>query len=83
MVMLNMGNGRGWAHPIHMHGYSFYVVKMGYADHDNETGAYIRQNQDVDCRGGVDMDKSFCNSATWRNSSWLHGIEHLLFHSEA
>ena len=30
MVITNMGNGASRTHPIHMHGYSFYVVKMGY-----------------------------------------------------
>lgn len=71
LVFLNMGNGRGWAHPIHLHGYSFYVVKMGYAVYNETTAKYIEQNSDIDCRGTGDQDTSFCNDATWSNSSWL------------
>ena len=29
MTFINLGNGSGWTHPIHMHGHFFYVMKMG------------------------------------------------------
>lgn len=73
MVLLNMGVGRGWAHPVHMHGHSFYVLKMGYAEYNETTGKFIAQNPDIDCRGGVPLEKSFCNTATWANQTWLNG----------
>lgn len=73
MVLLNMGVGRGWAHPVHMHGHSFYVLKMGYAEYNETTGKFIAQNPDIDCRGGVPVEKSFCNTATWANQTWLNG----------
>ncbi|XP_071140315.1 uncharacterized protein [Mytilus edulis] len=73
MVFLNMGSGKGWAHPIHMHGHTFYVLKMGYAQYDNRTGEMIGENKDIDCRGGVAKNESFCNDATWSNSSWVNG----------
>ncbi|XP_022299973.2 uncharacterized protein LOC111108406 [Crassostrea virginica] len=73
MIFLNMGNGKGWAHPIHMHGHSFYVLKMGYATYNETTGKFIEQNSDIDCRGGVPMDQSFCNAASWKDSTWLNG----------
>ena len=38
MVWLNMGSGRGWAHPIHLHGHSFYLLKLGYPPQDEVTG---------------------------------------------
>lgn len=72
MVFLNMGIGKDWSHPVHLHGHSFYVVKMGYGIYDS-TGQYVSENMDVDCRGGVDRDDSFCNNATWSDSSWLEG----------
>jgi hypothetical protein len=73
MVFLNMGVGLGWAHPVHMHGHSFYVLKMGYATYNETTGKIISQNADIDCRGGVPQQNSFCNEATWSNRSWLNG----------
>ncbi|XP_060076442.1 uncharacterized protein LOC132556068 [Ylistrum balloti] len=72
-VFLNMGKGRGWAHPIHLHGYSFYVVKMGFATYNETTGQYISQNTDIDCRGAGNQDESFCNDATWSDPNWLGG----------
>ena len=38
MVFTNMGSGKGWSHPVHMHGHSFYVLKMGYGRHNQITG---------------------------------------------
>lgn len=38
MVWLNMGTGRGWAHPIHLHGHSFHLLKLGYPPQDEITG---------------------------------------------
>lgn len=71
LVLTNMGIGTGWSHPVHLHGYSFYVLKMGYANYNMTTAKFISQNSDIDCRGNKPMAESFCNSATWRNSSWL------------
>ncbi|CAL1527062.1 unnamed protein product [Lymnaea stagnalis] len=69
-VFLNMGLGKGWAHPIHLHGHSFHVVKMGYPTYDHTTGKVIGENLDIDCRGNPDREKSYCNAASWANSSW-------------
>lgn len=70
MVWLNMGSGRGWAHPIHLHGHSFYLLKLGYPPQDEETGLLTGQNPDIDC-GNTTLD--FCNNAEWRNPKWKHG----------
>lgn len=69
-VFLNMGMGKGWAHPIHLHGHSFHVVKMGYPTYNKTTGKIIGENLDIDCKGNPDREKSYCNAATWANSSW-------------
>ncbi|KAL4234706.1 hypothetical protein ACF0H5_006348 [Mactra antiquata] len=73
MVFMNMGRGKGWSHPIHMHGHSFYVVKMGYGQYNSTTGAIGDDNIDVDCRGNPVRSESFCNDATWSDSSWANG----------
>ena len=38
IVLMGLGSGNGFSHPIHIHGYSFYVVKMGFPPYSNETG---------------------------------------------
>ncbi|XP_050417525.1 uncharacterized protein LOC126830970 isoform X1 [Patella vulgata] len=73
LVFTNMGQGKGWSHPVHMHGHSFYVLKMGYGSYDNITGVMTGENMDVDCGGGVPRNVSFCNNPTWANASWLGG----------
>ncbi|CAH1797573.1 unnamed protein product [Owenia fusiformis] len=69
MVFLNLGRGKGWSHPVHLHGHSFYVLKMGYADYNSTTGNHIRDNADVNCLG--DEQLNFCNDAEWSDSSWI------------
>ena len=72
MVFSNMGNGRGWSHPLHMHGHSFYVLKTAFATYNETTGRFIEQNSDINCRGNLanGQAKSFCNSPTWNNPTW-------------
>lgn len=72
-VFLNMGRGRGWSHPVHMHGHSFYVLKMGYGVYNSTTGEFISQNSDIDCQGSTSQDSSLCNNATWSDPSWSNG----------
>ncbi|XP_033744890.1 laccase-1-like [Pecten maximus] len=67
LVFLNMGLGRGWAHPIHMHGHSFEILKMGFAVYDSN-GQIVSDSPDIDCHGNGNL--SFCNQATWSNPSW-------------
>ncbi|KAL3853270.1 hypothetical protein ACJMK2_016825 [Sinanodonta woodiana] len=73
MVMLNMGVGKGWSHPVHLHGHTFYVLKMGYGQYNVTTAKFIGDNLDINCRGNPDRSQSFCNKATWANESWLGG----------
>lgn len=72
-VLTNIGNGSGWSHPIHLHGHSFYVMKMGFASYNPSTGKLIpdrgQDKQDIICNDG----KNFCNNAQWRNSTWSNG----------
>ena len=64
MVWINMGSGKGWSHPIHIHGHSFYVLKMGYPTYNTTNGRLIKDNEDVTCIG------KFCNAAKWANVLW-------------
>ncbi|RUS85498.1 hypothetical protein EGW08_006706, partial [Elysia chlorotica] len=67
MVLMNMGQGRGWAHPIHMHGHSYTVVKIGYPYYDPLTAQVGADSTDINCGGKT---TNFCNAATWTNTSW-------------
>jgi hypothetical protein len=58
---------------IRMHGHAFMVVKVGYGVYNHSNGAFIRDCNDIDCRGNTKPGESLCNDATWRNSSWLNG----------
>ncbi|KAK3579372.1 hypothetical protein CHS0354_029673 [Potamilus streckersoni] len=73
LVFTNMGLGKGMPHPIHLHGHAFYVMKMGYGKYDNITAKNIGENLDVNCRGNMNRDESYCNNATWSDLSWLQG----------
>ncbi|KAH9512515.1 hypothetical protein Btru_038670, partial [Bulinus truncatus] len=73
LVFLNMGGGRGWDHPIHLHGYSFQIVKLGFPEYNVTNGKFLKQNADLDCGQGVNGTESFCNSARWANQSWNLG----------
>lgn len=69
MVWMNMGSGAGWAHPIHIHGHSFYLLKLEYSTTDNKTGKLLKPTPDISCGGGL----NFCNSGKWKDPSWENG----------
>lgn len=37
----NIGDGKGWSHPIHLHGNHFYVIKMGFGKYDRQSAKFI------------------------------------------
>ncbi|KAF6033535.1 hypothetical protein EB796_008155 [Bugula neritina] len=43
-VLINDGNGSGYAHPVHLHGHNFQVVKQGFSDD-------IFKSPDIKCLG--------------------------------
>ncbi|XP_021365307.1 laccase-like [Mizuhopecten yessoensis] len=71
LVIMSMGKGAGGFHPIHLHGYSFYVLKVVFGNYDSTTGHYIGPNtDDINCNGNGNHTTSLCNAAMWRNQSW-------------
>ncbi|XP_069115398.1 uncharacterized protein [Argopecten irradians] len=68
-TLTNLGNGKGWSHPVHLHGHSFYVMKMGFGMF-NTNGVLYDSTPDISCRIG---SKGFCNSPVWKNETWNNG----------
>ena len=69
-VLTNLGNGRGWSHPIHLHGHYFFVMKMGFGEYNKDTGKFLSSTNDIECLGS----KNYCNSAQWADGNWTSGL---------
>lgn len=80
MVLMNLGSGNGWAHPIHIHGHHFHVLKINWGEYDPTTGrptseqTYGMSNDDIMCLG-ANEDQAwdgypFCNEAKWKDPTW-------------
>ena len=80
MVLMNLGSGNGWAHPIHIHGHHMHVLKMNWGEYNATTGrplsetAYGMSNDHITCLG-ANADKAwdgypFCNEAKFTDPAW-------------
>ena len=69
LVLTNIDNNGpipgGTAHPVHVHGHSFAVLKMGFPVYDSN-GFYVSDNTDVDCQKNGTTNT--CYSPRWRNN---------------
>ncbi|XGW25631.1 hypothetical protein V3C99_006775 [Haemonchus contortus] len=72
ITLYNMGTGgafsTGYAHPFHIHGTHFYVMKVGWPSY-NASGMISTMNPDIECNG----TDAVCDGAVWRNRSWMNG----------
>ena len=80
------------AHPVHLHGHSFYVVDIGYPQYNETTGEYQSANNDITCKmktektdecsqfitmqDNNDMD---IQKVTWKNNSGSSYDETILY----
>lgn len=60
------GLSTGTAHPVHLHGNRYYVVKYGVGVINETSGLLQGPNQDIEYSPDY-------RSAKWRNSSWNNG----------
>ena len=67
------------SHPIHIHGHTFHVVKVGYPEYDSNTG-FIKKvndssvhNSDIECADSSctndGCDNRRCTKPSWSNST--------------
>lgn len=70
MIWVNHGVGSIRQHPIHLHGHSYRVLKLGYPPQHRDTAHMIGTNTDIDC-GNTSLD--FCNNPKWANKAWNKG----------
>lgn len=79
MVLSNVGNGAVITHPIHIHGHTFEVLKMGFpfitSPYSNDSD--LHQNKDILCNDQLTNEESQCNQATWRNFYWTMNYRHI------
>ncbi|XP_056014174.1 uncharacterized protein LOC125673438 [Ostrea edulis] len=80
MIFSNLGTGMVESHPIHMHGHTYEVLKMGFPSF-NSSGSLI-PNEDIMCSESKPNSASQCNNARWRNPDWndytkIPGVNHI------
>ncbi|XP_013385769.1 L-ascorbate oxidase [Lingula anatina] len=64
IVIMNMGIGQpGTAHPVHIHGHHFHVLKIGYPQYDSDF-RFLADTDDIRCKD------PFCSSAEWSDATW-------------
>lgn len=71
-VVYNMGKGagvQGTAHPVHLHGHHFYVIKVGYPEYYSNN-SFAKNNKDLLCK---EDDSEFCNNIVWTSSANKYG----------
>lgn len=74
-VLTNMGTGKGWGHPVHLHGHSFELLKMGFPTYERISGNITTENEEIRCisRRNYVNGGDYCTSSTWSDLSWANG----------
>lgn len=74
-VLTNMGTGKGWGHPVHLHGHSFELLKMGFPTSERISGNITTENEEIRCtsRRNYVNGGDYCTSSTWSDPSWANG----------
>ena len=71
LVISSVGHERNMNHPIHIHGHTVHILKVGYGEYDSETGLLESSSRDITCTDTGDdfetLDESFCNNPRFRS----------------
>ncbi|XP_062585307.1 uncharacterized protein LOC134246974 [Saccostrea cucullata] len=68
MILSNLGTGMAITHPVHMHGHTFEVLKIGFPS--VSPNGDLLANEDIQCNATMLNNQSQCNIARWRNTTW-------------
>ena len=72
IIFVNMGTMALQHHPMHVHGHTFDVIKMGLPT-VYENGTYVH-NTDIMCEPNIINGKSNCSNPSWGNETWNERI---------
>lgn len=74
-VLTNMGTGKGWGHPVHLHGHSLELLKLGFPTYERISGNITTENEEIRCisRRNYVNGGDYCTSSTWSDPSWANG----------
>ena len=75
-VISNLGPQGDFAHPVHLHGHSFFVLKVGFPEYNSSTGFKGCHNSDLNCFVSNDLRCAYvgrppltrdysCNNPEW------------------
>ncbi|WAR20852.1 LAC4-like protein [Mya arenaria] len=60
----------GKNHPVHIHGHTFHVVKLGYASFNQTTGELDQPTPDIVCENKDGSFDETCKTPRWKDQSW-------------
>ena len=82
LVLSNIGPQGDFAHPVHLHGHSFFVLEVGFPDYNSTTGIRICHNDSLNCFEPPDIDRCIyvgrppqTGDYTCNNPEWNPGKE--------
>lgn len=81
LVLSTVGEERVLGHPIHIHGHSVHVVKIGYGQYSNISGALVSSSRDLTCiedSNDIDtLDQMRCPNPRFRSPNQNFQLDRL------
>ena len=64
-------NNRNWnfAHPVHLHGHSFHVAKIGFRTYSDTTGKIQSATEDIKCEYNDVSNADICTNPQWSSEN--------------